>query len=201
MSKALADEPPRSFNPAPYLPSTSLRVVFRDGRWRRDNGYCPNTRVVSYFSDSPPSTTARCYANEVSVPILVGRSVESARSALATVPLSPDVIYVPAEPRTRPGEVVRQLPRGGGFLSANGTVRIFVTAAPDGLVPNLVGSSLPDAPRAEPEAPPQAPRPLRRGPVGHGAPAERRGRDRGAAGAADHAARRARLDQLVPAST
>ena len=145
MSKALADEPPRSFNPAPYLPSTSLRVVFRDGRWRRDNGYCPNTRVISYFSDSPPSTTARCYANEVSVPTLVGRSIESARSALASVPLTPDVVYVPAEPKTRPGEVVRQLPRGGGFLSANGNVRIFVTAAPDGLVPNLVGSSLPAA--------------------------------------------------------
>jgi penicillin-binding protein 1A len=145
MSKALADEPPRSFNPAPYLPSTSLRVVFRDGRWRRDNGYCPNTRVISYFSESPPSTTARCYANEVSVPTLVGRSIESARSALASVPLTPDVIYVPAEPKTRPGEVVRQLPRSGGFLSANGTVRIFVTAAPDGLVPNLVGSSLPAA--------------------------------------------------------
>jgi len=145
MTKALADEPPRSFNPAPYLPSTSLRVVFRDGRWRRDNGYCPNTRVISYFSESPPDTTARCYANEVSVPTLVGRSVESARSALASVPLTPDVIYVPAEPKTRPGEVVRQLPRAGGFLSANGTVRIFVTAAPDGLVPNLVGSSLPAA--------------------------------------------------------
>ena len=31
------------------------------------------------------------------MPTLVGRSVESARSALASVPLSPDVIYVPAE--------------------------------------------------------------------------------------------------------
>ncbi|HET9939418.1 MAG TPA: PBP1A family penicillin-binding protein [Gaiella sp.] len=145
MTKALADEPPRSFNPAPYLPATSLRVVFRDGRWRRDNGYCPNTRVISYFADTAPETTARCYANEVSVPTLVGRSIDSARVALASVPLTPDVIYVPAEPKTRPGEVVRQLPHGGGFLSANGTVRIFVTAAPDGLVPNLVGSSLPAA--------------------------------------------------------
>ena len=145
MTKALADEPPRSFNPAPYLPATSLRVVFRDGRWRRDNGYCPNTRVITYFADTAPETTARCYANEVSVPTLVGRSIDSARVALASVPLTPDVIYVPAEPKTRPGEVVRQLPHGGGFLSANGTVRIFVTAAPDGLVPNLVGSSLPAA--------------------------------------------------------
>ena len=145
MTKALADEPPRSFDPAPYLPSYGLRVVYRDGRWRRDNGYCPSTRVISYFADSPPKSVAACYANEVSVPLLVGRSVESARVALESVPLTPDVIYVPAKPRTRPGEVIRQLPRGGRFLSANGTVRIFVSAAQDGLVPNLVGSSLPDA--------------------------------------------------------
>jgi penicillin-binding protein 1A len=145
MTKALVDEPPRSFDPAPYLPSYGLRVVYRDGRWRRDNGYCPGTRVISYFADSPPKSVAACYANEVSVPLLVGRSVESARVALESVPLTPDVIYVPAEPRTRPGEVIRQLPRGGGFLSANGTVRIFVSTARDGLVPNLVGSSLPAA--------------------------------------------------------
>ena len=104
MTKALADEPPRSFNPAPYLPSYGLRVVFRDGRWRRDNGYCPNDPRRSRTSpDSPPSPTASCYANEVSVPTLVGRSVESARVALESVPLTPDVIYVPAKPRTRPG--------------------------------------------------------------------------------------------------
>jgi beta-lactam-binding protein with PASTA domain len=41
---------------------------------------------------------------------------------------------------------VKQEPRGG-YLSANGTVRLFVTLARDGLVPNLVGSSLPDARR------------------------------------------------------
>jgi beta-lactam-binding protein with PASTA domain len=39
---------------------------------------------------------------------------------------------------------VNQKPRGG-FLSANGSVRLWVTAARDGLVPNLVGSSLTDA--------------------------------------------------------
>ncbi len=144
MERALADEEPRSFDPAPYLPSYALRVVFRDGRWRRDNGYCPATRVISYFAGRTPGSTARCYANEVSVPVLVGRSVESATVALQSVPLSADVIYVPAKPRTRPGEVIRQTPRGG-FLSANGTVRLFVSAAQNGLVPNLVGSSLPDA--------------------------------------------------------
>ncbi len=144
MTRALAKEKPKSFSPPSYQPASDLRVVFRDGTWRLDNGYCPATRVISYFAGRAPGSTAACYANEVSVPVLVGRSVESARVALESVPLTPDVIYVPAKPRTRPGQVVKQKPRGG-FLSANGNVRIWVSAAQDGLVPNLVGSSLPDA--------------------------------------------------------
>jgi membrane peptidoglycan carboxypeptidase len=144
MTSAHQDELPKSFNPAPYIPAGAARVVFRDGRWRLDNGYCPNTRVISYFAGRGPQTTARCYANEVSVPVVVGRSAESARVALESVPLTADVVYVPAEPRTRPGQVLRQKPRGG-FLSAYGSVRLWVSTARDGLVPNLVGSSLPDA--------------------------------------------------------
>jgi membrane peptidoglycan carboxypeptidase len=145
MTRALAKTGPKSFNPAPYLPAYDVGVVFRDGRWRLDNGYCPNTRVISYFAGNAPATTARCYANEVSVPTVVGRSVESARVELQSVPLTPDVVYVPAKPRSRPGQVVRQLPAGGRYLSAHGSVRLWVSAAQDGLVPNLVGSSLPDA--------------------------------------------------------
>ena len=76
--------------------------------------------------------------------MVVGQSAESAKVALRSVPLNPDFVYVPAKPRSRPGQVVKQDPRGG-YLSANGTVRLFVTLAQDGLVPNLVGSSLPDA--------------------------------------------------------
>ena len=144
MTRALAERPPTSFKPAPYLPEYNVRVVYRGGRWRLDNGFCPATRVMSYYAGRLPASTATCYANEVSVPVLVGRSVESARVALESVPLSPDVIYVPAKPRTRPGEVVKQTPRGG-FLSANGTVRLWVSAAENGLVPNLIGSSLPAA--------------------------------------------------------
>ena len=144
MTRALTDEEPTSFTEPPYMPTSALRVVFRDGKWRRDNGYCPSTRVISYFAGRAPATTASCYANEVSVPVVVGRSAESARVALESVPLTPDVIYVPAKPRTRPGQVVKQKPRGG-FLSANGSVRLWVSTAQDGLVPNLVGSSLPAA--------------------------------------------------------
>jgi penicillin-binding protein 1A len=141
MTRALADRPATFFKSPPYLPQYDARVVYRGGRWRLDNGFCPATRVISYFAGRLPASTASCYANEVSVPVLVGRSLESARVALESVPLSPDVIYVPAKPRTRPGEVVKQTPRGG-FLSANGRVRLWVSAAQNGLVPNLIGSSL-----------------------------------------------------------
>ena len=144
MTKALAGKPETQFTSPPYLPAYSARVVFRGGRWRLDNGFCPATRVISYFAGRLPGSTATCYANEVSVPVLVGRSLDAARVALESVPLTPDVVYVPAKPRTRPGEVVKQTPRGG-FLSANGRVRLWVSAAQDGLVPNLVGSSLPAA--------------------------------------------------------
>ena len=144
MTRALAGREATSFTPPPYLPTSQARVVFRGGRWRLDNGYCPATRVMTYFADRLPGSTATCYANEVSVPVVVGRSVDSARVALESVPLTPDVVYVPAKPRTRPGEVVNQTPRGG-FLSANGFVRLWVSAAQNGLVPNLVGSSLPAA--------------------------------------------------------
>jgi len=144
MTRALAGKPATTFTPAPYLPSYDARVVYRSGRWRLDNGVCPATRVITYFAGRLPGSTATCYANEVSVPVVVGKSVDSARVALQSVPLQADVVYVPAKPRTRPGEVVEQTPRKG-FLSANGTVRLWVSAAKDGLVPNLVGSSLPAA--------------------------------------------------------
>src|SRR5262249_54564321 len=134
---------PEQFQGTPYLPAQERRVVWRGGSYKLDNGYCPGTRVVAYFVDRGPSTQANCYANEVTVPLVIGRTVDTARDAIAQQPLSTELIGVPTKIGKHPGYVINQEPRNG-FLSANSTVRLYVTR-PDpryGLLPNLVGSSV-----------------------------------------------------------
>ena len=55
MTRALADEEPLSFSAPPYAPTSDIRVVFRDGKWRRDNGYCPSTRLVATYASQRAS--------------------------------------------------------------------------------------------------------------------------------------------------
>ncbi len=133
---------PESFPSTPYLPAQAKRIVWRGGSYKLDNGLCPGTRVVAYFASSGPQAQAKCYANEVTVPLVIGKTVDAANSALALKPLRSELIGVPAKPGKHPGFVVKQEPRRG-FLSADGSVRLYVTR-PDpryGLLPNLVGSS------------------------------------------------------------
>jgi penicillin-binding protein 1A len=137
------EEQPEQFPPTPYIPAQDKRIVWRGGSYKLDNGYCPGTRVVAYFAGRGPSTQAKCYANEVSVPLLVGRTVDTATELLREQPLGSELIGVPTKPGKHSGYVVNQEPRDG-YLSANDTVRLYVTR-PDpryGLLPNLVGSSL-----------------------------------------------------------
>jgi membrane peptidoglycan carboxypeptidase len=133
---------PEEFPSAPYIPAEEKRIVWRKGSYKLDNGYCPGTRVVAFFAGRGPSTQAECYPNEVTVPLVVDKTVASATAVLAQQPLESDVIGVPADPGKRPGFVLKQEPRDG-FLSAGDAVRLYVSR-PDpryGLVPNLVGSS------------------------------------------------------------
>jgi penicillin-binding protein 1A len=135
-----------SFTPPPYLPAQELRVVKRGG-WKLDNGYCPGTRLVAFFSGQSPVDSAKCYPNEVRVPDVTGLAIADARDRLAAQPLGVEPIGIPAKTGSRPGVVVRQEPRPGGFASAASDVRLWITR-PDpryGLFPNLVGSSLLDA--------------------------------------------------------
>jgi penicillin-binding protein 1A len=137
------DADPQLFAARPYLSASEKRIVNRGG-WKLDNGYCPGTRLVAFFAGRGPSTQARCYPNEVTVPRVVGLQLGSAKLQLAAKPLGVELIGVPAVPGKRSGIVVRQEPRSGGFLSAADSVRLWVTR-PDpryGLVPNLVGSSV-----------------------------------------------------------
>jgi penicillin-binding protein 1A len=146
MTKALDElgERPEAFPEATWLPAVERRVVWRGNGYKLDNGYCRNTRVVAYTVDRGPQQVADCKPNEVTVPRVVGQHVHEAQQNLAATPLGVTFVYAPAEPASEPGVVVAQDP-AGGFLSANDTVRLTVTKARYGLVPNLVGSSVDDA--------------------------------------------------------
>ncbi len=142
------DEPDENvaFEYPPYLGGTATWVVEREGRWQLDNGLCRGARRLVYFSGQGPDETADCKANEVQVPRVVGMTEAVAVAMLTAQPLEVMTIGVPARPGRRPGVVVGQDPRTGG-LSAGDAVRLKVTVARHGLIPNFVGSSLAGARR------------------------------------------------------
>ena len=135
-----------TFDDAPYLSASSTRVVRREGTWQLDNGYCQGSTLLVYFSDLRPSKTADCKPNEVSVPLVVGMTADTAIARLADQPLGAGIAYVPAKPGKLPGIVVKQDPEDGG-LSAHDDVQLWVSKARYGQIPNFVGSSLQDVGR------------------------------------------------------
>jgi penicillin-binding protein 1A len=131
----------RTFDAPPYLGATSRWVVKRGGEWVLDNGYCRGARSIVYFSGRAPEDSADCKPNEVVVPVVVGMTEDAAVARLAAQPLGASLVYKPAKPGTTPGVVVDQMPRQGG-LSSGDDVRLVVSKARYGLLPNFVGSSL-----------------------------------------------------------
>ena len=125
--------------PSPVVPYASPRsVVLRDGRLQVDNGNCESARQILFFSDDTPERTADCRENEVEVPQLVGMRFQDARARLISQPLTPDVIFRPAEPRQRVDVVIGQIP-AKGRLSAYDEVKLVLPKAQHGVVPRLVG--------------------------------------------------------------
>ena len=67
-----------------------------------------STSLVSYFSGRGPSRTADCKPNEVDIPSVVGMTISRAKRRLAAQPLTPNIVYKPAQaeatarPRARP---------------------------------------------------------------------------------------------------
>jgi penicillin-binding protein 1A len=135
-----------TFGYPPYLGAVPTWVVKRGGEWRLDNGHCRGSHLLVYFSDEGPERTADCKPNEVQVPLVVGMTEEAAIARLAAQPLDAELVPVPAQPGRPPSIVLNQEPKGGG-LSANDSVRLWVSTAQHGLLPNFVGSSLADAGR------------------------------------------------------
>jgi beta-lactam-binding protein with PASTA domain len=116
-------------------------VTYRDGRIELDDGLCKATSLIVYFTGRGPGRTADCKRNEVDVPDVVGWEVESARTRLASQPLTAQLVYKPASAGQRVGVVLRQFP-DGGTLSSFDKVTLVLAKPLHGLVPKMVGLTL-----------------------------------------------------------
>ena len=81
---------------------------------------------------------------EVEVPRVIGYKLQAAESRLAAQPLTPQVIYKPAEPKQRVDIVLQQYP-AKGRLSSFDRVTLVMARATHGLVPRVMGLTLRDA--------------------------------------------------------
>jgi penicillin-binding protein 1A len=142
--QALRGKPVESF-PAPSTPYVAPKLVVRRGdRLLLDNGLCRTRREVVYFAGMGPTQTANCLENEVEVPDVRKLSLASALARVEAQPLTAELIYVPAAPLQRPGVVVDQNPRKG-YRSSYDQIRLLVSKATQGVIPNLVGRTVSDA--------------------------------------------------------
>jgi hypothetical protein len=136
----LHDEP-AYFQPPPETYGSSAFVVNRNGVVSSDNGNCRSPKLVVYLPDKSPAKRADCKPNEVEVPNVVGQPVKQATRRLALQPLVSKVVYRPADPRERPGVVLRQDPRGG-TLSSYDPVTLVLAKPLHGVVPEVTGLRL-----------------------------------------------------------
>ena len=132
---------PKSFPSPPYFSTQAERVTYREGRVELDDGLCKSTSLIVYFTGHGPRKTATCKRNEVDVPNVVGWNVDSARTRLASQPLSAQLVYKPATAGQRVGVVLRQFP-DGGTLSSFDKVTLVLAKPLHGLVPKTVGLTL-----------------------------------------------------------
>ena len=146
MKRALGrlEEPAESFPDPAYESVIPEQVVYRDNRWLLDNGNCRDSHLIMYFAGREPQAQAPCKPNEVDVPAVVGALRSLAETRLLSMPLTPEVIWRPAEPGEELGRVTAQFP-ARGTLSSWSTVRIVLPRAVHGRIPNVVGLPLQQA--------------------------------------------------------
>jgi penicillin-binding protein 1A len=135
---------PQTFPAAPPLYTVARRVAWRDGSVQLDNGYCRDTQEIVYFGGKGPGRTANCKPNEVEVPRVVGQKLSDAEARLQAQPLTPQLVYKPAEPKQRVDIVLQQYP-AKGRLSSFDKVTLVLAKPVHGVVPKVVGLSMRDA--------------------------------------------------------
>jgi hypothetical protein len=122
--------------PVPY--SAPATVIFRQNKLELDNGNCRGANTMQFFTGMAPTAVAPCKPNEVEVPDVRGYTLSNAEARLIGQPLLETVTYVPAAAGKRAGLVVSQQPVNG-TLSAYQKVKLVVSRAVYGVVPQLVG--------------------------------------------------------------
>ena len=144
VESALKDKPALGF-PYPGSPYVSAkRVVRRGDRLMLDNGLCNGPKEVVYFAGRGPNSAANCLVNEVQVPDVRRLAIAQAQARVEAQPLTPELVYKPAEPLQRPGVVVDQRPKRG-YRSSYDRIILVVSKATQGLIPNLIGRNVTDA--------------------------------------------------------
>ncbi len=139
---------PKYFAPPPALYTEAKlvthRMTPRGDRLLLDNGRCPSRREVVYFAGQGPTTLANCRDDEVQIPDVRGQALAKAEARMDAQPLSPELVFRPAEPLEPAGVVVGQRPLRG-YADPYDRVILIVTKPLHGVIPRLVGRSLDDA--------------------------------------------------------
>ncbi|HUY70809.1 MAG TPA: PBP1A family penicillin-binding protein [Gaiellaceae bacterium] len=135
---------PSSFPTASIPNSAPSTVIFRQSQIELDNGNCRGAASIQFFDGAAPTAIAPCKPNEVDVPHVGGETLAAAKAQLTGQPLLYHVVYVPATPGERVGLVIAQRP-STGTLSAYDTVKLFVAKPLHGVMPSLVGMTVPKA--------------------------------------------------------
>lgn len=144
VENALKGVPPEGF-PYPSTPYVAPKLVVQRGdKLLLDNGLCHTRKEVVYFAGKGPTRKANCLPNEVEVPDVRKLTLADAEARVAAQPLTAELVYKPATPLQKPGIVVDQQPRAG-YRSSYDRIILVVSKATQGVIPNLVGRSLPDA--------------------------------------------------------
>ena len=142
------DAEPESFSSPPFLYTeaklVSRRTTANGERLLIDNGRCPSRREVIYFDGKGPSSVANCRENEVQIPDVRGASLAKAEARLDAQPLTPELVFRPAEKLEPAGVVVGQRPLRG-YAEPYDRVILIVTKPLHGVIPDLVGKSLDEA--------------------------------------------------------